>query len=349
MANGKKTVDSGKVFGVKTETAMNTVDIAGGAVGLAADFIPGGKIIGSAADIGLAGVKGSLQERQDEERLAKAGIDVHSSQAKYNSSIQNRKEKNSNRWQMNVGKAATAATAAAVVGGIVGSFFLPGPGTAAGAAAGTAVAGAATGTAVAATAATGASWTAILAGGAAASAGGYVGGKGYDAVIKPDQKDEIDLAVKIADAQRLGQDVPAEAVFAQWAASQKGDLANQLDQDLKDKTGTSDFNEAIEQNKFAEIRQMMSNKVYEKAMRVQVGMTPDSQNLDRHVADQLTEWVNARQLPAKDLVLNKSMLPNYSLEDARQAGLVSDPIVVPSVQMSQDMRTAKDAQYSMGA
>jgi hypothetical protein len=316
----KKTVDSSKVFGMKTDSAMATVDVAGSAVGVAADFIPGGKIIGSAADIGLAGVKGSLQERQDEERLAKAGIDVHGS-AKYNSAIQKRKERNANRWQINVGKAGTSA--------IVGAGGAAAATAAVGAAASATGFGAPVGIPL------------MIIGGLGATAGGFAGSKAYDMVVNTNEKDEIDLAVKIADAQRLGEQVPVEAVFAQWAASQKGPMAKQLEQDLKDKTGTSDFNEAIEQGKFAEIRQMMNNKVYEKAMRAQVGMLPDSQNMDRHVADQLTEWINERQLPAKDLVLGKSMLPNYSLADARQAGLVNDPVVVPSVQMSQQMRMEK--------
>jgi hypothetical protein len=320
----KKTVDSGKVFGVKTDQAIAAVDVAGSAAGLAADFIPGGRMIGGAVELSTAGIKGSLQERQDEERLQKAGIDVHSSQAKHNTTIKARKERNSSRWQMNVGKAGTSVVAGgigAAAGFAIGCAAFPGPGCVAGAKVGT-IAG-------------------TVGGAIGGAALGFVGSKGYDMALKPDQKDEVDLAVKIADAQRLGEQVPAEAVFAQWAASQKGKLGEQLDQDLREKTGTSDFNEAIEQGKFAEIRQMMSNRAYEKAMRAQVGMTPDSQNLDRHVADQLTEWINAGQLPAKDLVLGKSMLPNYSLEDARQAGLVSDPVVVPSVQMSQQMRMEK--------
>jgi hypothetical protein len=311
----------GGVLGVNTDKAMVAVEVGRAAT----HFLPGGLFIKSAADASLAGVNGGLEQRQDRERLAAAGIDADDRRANYNPALKTRKARFADRWKGRMGEAVAAgaagaggawggAAAGAALGGAAGTAVLPVIGTTVGGALG------------------------FIGGGVGGLAAGYVGRKVYRSVVPFDEKDGVDLALTIVDAQKAGHHVPAEVIFAQWAASNKGTTSKELTEDLKAYTGLSNFNDAVEQGRFAELRALMSKTEYESAMRYDMGTLPDTDNPGRHVADQVAEWVNSRHFEAKNLVLGREYMPVASLADAQREGHFGNPVVMPSVPLARAAR-----------
>jgi hypothetical protein len=300
---------------IDADAALNTTENLRAATGLMnfipTKHIPGVNVIQGAAETGIAAAQGDYESIREEQRLEDAGVKADSNAAKWNPRIKSHMEKFRGRWAGRAGEAATSA-----VGGGVGGI--------AGGAAGGALIG---GTVVPLL---GAPVGAVIGGVAGSIGGTYVMNKAHNMVWPLDDKDDVDLTLKIVDAQKKGQQVPAEVIFAQWAAQQKGPIGNSLTAELKERTGYSNFNNAVEQGKMAELNVMMNNPKYEARMRSSIGMMPDLDNPARNVADQMAEWVNSGGLKSKDLLLGSTNLPNMSLAEAQRCGC-SDVLTAPSL------------------
>ncbi len=326
-SGGKRPVKNDyKGFGVDTDTAMTVTDLGRTASG----FIPGGRMVQGGLDVTLAAVQGDIESTKEEHRLSNAGINVKHENAKWNPRIRGHMDKLKGRWKGRAGEAivstgGAAAGGAAAVGlasalGIAGGVAIPVIGAPIGAAIGTVVGGA---------------------------AGGFMASKAYNAVVPFDEKDEVDITIKISEAQKNGQEVPAEAIFAQWAAAQKGPMDKNLKNDLKAATGLTNFNDAIEQGKLDDITKMMKKPQYAAAMRADLGIMEDANDPDRSAADQVAEWVNSGNLEGKDLLLGKSHMPIMSLADAEKAGYTSDPLLAPTLDMA--VRKQRSPEYVLSA
>jgi len=314
--SGKNTPIGYKGTGVDADTAMSITDVGR----FASNFVPGGKVAQGAVDAGLAAVQGDIEASKEQQRMEDAGMSLQSNSAKWNPRIRGHVEKLQNRWKSRAGEAVVtgagtiAGGAAGVatmgaIGGSIGTFAIPIP-----------IVGTTIGTAVGS-----------IAGGAL---GGFATSKAYNVIAPRDEQDEVDLTLKIVDAQKQGQGVPPEVLFAQWAAQQHGTMDAKLKADLKARTGLTNFNDAVEQGKMAELGSMMRNIEYDNAMRGYMGILPDSKDPGRTTADQLAEWVNTGMVQGKDLLIGGAYIPNMSLDDAKVAGYTSDPLMAPTLEMN---------------
>lgn len=302
--------------GIDEDTAQTMVD----AGRMVTNFMPGGKVAQGVVDTGLAAVRGDVEREKDERRLDEAGLGLKTNAAKWNPHIKNHRERLAGRWKGRAGEAVSSAGGAAAGGalgfglagamGLAGGFAVPVIGAPIGAAIGTGLGG-------------------VI--------GAYGTSKAYNAIVPFDEKDEVDLTIKIDEAQKKGMEIPPEAVFAQWAAQQKGAMDTRLKEELRAATGLANFNDAIEQGKLPELSAMMNKREYATAMRTYFGMMPDANNPDRHVASQLAEWINAGQLQAKDLLLGRDYTPNMSLQDAQREGYLSDPVLSQSIGKTKEL------------
>jgi hypothetical protein len=313
-----------KGTGVQTDTAESAIGMGRAVAG----FVPGTP--GKVADLALAGLQGDVEGEKEEQRLKDTGLNINKHEGKFNPSVKTHLEKLRGRWRGRLGEAGvslggvaaggTAGVALAGALGVAGGFVIPVVGAPIGAAAGSLIGGA---------------------------IGGGVASKAYNTAFPMDDKDEVDLMIKIVEAQKQGQAIPPEAIFAQWAAQQKGSMDIQLKKDLYSRTGLTNFNDAVEQGKMAELNAMMKKDEYEIPMRAYMGVSPDYENPDKRVSEQVAEWVNTGMLQGKDLLLGSAHIPNMSLADAQREGYLSDDLAAPTLQMGLDNRSQKEPSYSM--
>jgi len=172
--------------------------------------------------------------------------------------------------------------------------------------------------------------------------GGLGAGYAYNKVKSKDQ-DSVELVAQIYEAQGKTP-VQAGKVFAALAAKMPGKAGKDMANDLKKLTKTRYFTEAVAEQKFEALNQLMHK--YDREIRLANGMPIDRNNPNKTVSEQFAELINTGRLDARELVLNRSSLAVIAELERQQLQSMAQPS--PAIPTSPEMQRLAQNMTDMG-